>query len=330
MAEVVTGEAVVLDLAVARFPNRILAQVIDIAVELVVIGIINGVIFDQAAQHLNAASAAALWITGYVLIIVAYPVTFETLSRGKTLGKLVLGIRVVSDDGGPERFRQALVRALAAAFIEIWPPISLIGMPIGLTTSMVSARGKRLGDLFAGTFVIQERTARRPELAPVYTYLPPPLLDWAHHVELSRLPEQTAAAAASYLRRYPQLRPAARTSIGLALASEVFGYVSPPPPASTPADIYLGAILTIRRSRDQARFARAAEAAGPAQPAPAAQPAWPAQPGTGIWGAGYTAAYTEAAPLTDVAPAQDAVPADQPGEDNTENPPEDYGFAKPV
>src|ERR1700683_5328082 len=143
MAEVVTGEAVVLDLAVARFPNRILAQVIDIAVELVVIGIITGVIFDQAAQHLNAPPAAALWITGYVLIIVAYPVTFETLSRGKTLGKLVLGIRVVSDDGGPERVRQALVRALAAAFIEIWPPISLIGMPIGLTTSMLSARGKR-------------------------------------------------------------------------------------------------------------------------------------------------------------------------------------------
>ncbi len=37
MAEVVTGEAVVLDLAIARFPSRLLAQLIDIAVELPVI-----------------------------------------------------------------------------------------------------------------------------------------------------------------------------------------------------------------------------------------------------------------------------------------------------
>ena len=116
MAEVVTGEAVVLDLAVARFPNRILAEMIDIAVQLAAISFIEGAVFGAAGRHLNAASAAALWLVGYLLIIVAYPVTFETLSRGKTLGKLALGIRVVSDDGGPERFRQALVRALAGAF----------------------------------------------------------------------------------------------------------------------------------------------------------------------------------------------------------------------
>ncbi len=100
-----------------------------------------------------------------MFVVIGYPVIFETLSRGKTLGKMALGIRVVSDDGGPERFRQALVRALAAAFVEVWlPPFNLIGIPAGLITSMVSAKGKRLGDMFAGTFVIQERvpSAARP------------------------------------------------------------------------------------------------------------------------------------------------------------------------
>ena len=48
-----------------------------------------------------------------VLAIVGYPVIFETATRGRTLGKMALGLRVVSDDGGPERFRQALFRALA-------------------------------------------------------------------------------------------------------------------------------------------------------------------------------------------------------------------------
>jgi uncharacterized RDD family membrane protein YckC len=338
MAEVVTGEAVVLDLAVARFPNRILAEMIDIAVQWVAILFIEGAVFDSAAGHLNPASETALWVVGFVLVTVAYPTTFETLSRGKTLGKLALGIRVVSDDGGPERFRQALIRALAATFIEIWPPVALIGMPIGLTTSMVSAKGKRLGDLFAGTFVIQERTARRPDLPALYTYIPPPLLEWAHHVELSRLPEHTAAAAGSYLRRFPQLRQEARISIGMAITSEVFAYVSPPPPAGTPADIYLGAVLTIRRTRDRARLARAAETDQPApQPAPppgpqpAAQPAWPAQPAgpagpaSGDQGPGFT----EYAETIDAPGFRDQVSADGAERQVAENPPEDYGFAKP-
>jgi len=294
MAEVVTGEAVVLDLAVARFPIRILAELIDILVMAFAVSFINGAVAAEALQRLNPAAAAAISIVGYVLIIVAYPVTFETLSRGKTLGKLAFGLRVVSDDGGPERFRQALIRALAAAFIEIWPPVSLIGMPIGLTASMVSAKGKRLGDLFAGTFVIQERTAQRPDLPPVYTYIPPAMLEWAHLVELSRLPEQTAAAAGVYLRRYPQLRPEARVTVGMALTSEVFRHVSPAPPAGTPADIYLGAILTIRRTRELAKL----HPAGP-----------PPQP-------------TPTAPITDVVPADpEPAPPDEP--------PEDYGFARP-
>ena len=53
------------------------------------------------------------------LIIVGYPVILETLTRGRSLGKFALGLRVVSDDGGPERFRQALMRGLAAV-VEIW------------------------------------------------------------------------------------------------------------------------------------------------------------------------------------------------------------------
>src|SRR5208282_1211943 len=95
MAEVVTGEAVILDLAVARFPSRILAQLIDIAVQLPALVFVGIVVLAKAARHLNEASAAAIYVLGFVLIVIGYPVVFETLSRGKTLGKLALGIRVV-------------------------------------------------------------------------------------------------------------------------------------------------------------------------------------------------------------------------------------------
>src|SRR5260370_15333495 len=127
----------------------------------------------------------------------------ESVSGGKTLGKMALGMRVVGDDGSPERFRQALIRALSGAFIEVWLfPINLIGIPAGLITSMVSAKGKRLGDMFAGTFVIQERAPARPDLAPVFTVIPAPLLGWAQHLELSRLAHPPPAAANAFQRPY--------------------------------------------------------------------------------------------------------------------------------
>src|SRR5262249_61657625 len=129
-----------------------------------------------------------------------------------------------------------------------------IGIPAGLITAMVSAKGKRLGDMFAGTFVIQERVARRPDLAPGFTVIPPPLLGWAQHLEVSRLSDQTASAASSYLRRYYDLRPAAREQLGLQLAASVAAQVSPPPPAGTDPPAFMAAGLAVPRGREPARL----------------------------------------------------------------------------
>ncbi len=181
-----------------------------------------------------------------VLIIVGYPVVFETLGRGRSLGKLVLGLRVVGDDGGPERFRQALVRSLASV-LEIW---ALLGAP-ALITSLLSARGKRLGDIFAGTFVIQERLPAR-RAAPVVML--PPLAAWAGSLELSGLPGETAAIARSYLGRYWELTPVAREEFGRRIAAEVAAHVSPPPPPGTPPAAYLSAVLAERHAREAARM----------------------------------------------------------------------------
>ena len=51
--------------------------------------------------------------------------------------------------------------------------------PVALIASMLSAKGKRLGDMFAGTFVIQERCRARPGLPPAFAVVPPPLAGWA-------------------------------------------------------------------------------------------------------------------------------------------------------
>lgn len=264
MEQIVTGEAVVLDLPCARFPARILSRIIDMAVELVaffIIAILVGV--GEGSGTMDDATGSALIIAGFVLVIVGYPVAFETLSRGRTLGKLALGLRVVADDGGPERFRHALVRALAGS-VECW---ALLGVP-ALITSILSARGKRLGDIFAGTFVLRERAPR--SASPAYLNVPgagfagpamaaitpiePWLRPWAASLDLSALPDSLAASAASYLSRYWQLNGAPREALGQQLATDVAARVSPPPPPGLPAAAFLHTVLAERRNRELARL----------------------------------------------------------------------------
>ncbi len=249
MEAVVTGEAVVLEVPCARFPSRMVALAIDIAIQLTLLAVLLEVVgAAEASGGLDAAAAAAIGLSGTVLIIVGYPTTFETASRGRSLGKLAMGLRVVGDDGGPERFRQALVRALASV-LEIW---LLLGAP-ALITSLLSGRGKRLGDIFAGTFVIQERLRANSGTAVV---MPPTLAAWAASLELSGLPDETAAIARSYLGRFGELTPVAREEFGRRIAAEVAARVAPPPPPGTPAAAYLSAVLAERSSRDLARMSQ--------------------------------------------------------------------------
>ncbi len=263
MVDVITGEAVALELPVANFPSRIAALLIDMAVQIALLLVVV-IALAAASGQVNGDYIAAEVVTAYIVVFIGYPTAFETLSRGKTLGKMALGIRVVGDDGSPVRFRQALVRALVGV-LEIW---TIVLAPVGLIASIISVRGKRIGDIFAGTYVIQERMPVRHALPPFFAVVPAPLAAWAQTLQVSRLSDQTAEAAGSYLRRFAELSPQARDSLGAQLANSVAAQVSPPPPAGTPPTAYLAAVLAVRRERDQARFAP--QQATPPPPAPPA------------------------------------------------------------
>jgi uncharacterized RDD family membrane protein YckC len=247
MSDVVIGEAVVVEVRVAQLPTRAVALFIDLVVQIAALIGLN-VLLLNAALLTDAALARALALLMSVLVIVGYPVIFESLTRGRSLGKLALGLRVVSDDGGPERFRQALFRGLASV-PEIW---TLGGAP-ALISSLISQKGKRLGDIFAGTIVIAERGPRHsppPEM-------PPPLAAWASTLELSQLPDEVANTARQYLMRWHQLTPAVRHDMGMRIATQVMSYVTPPPPPGPPAHAYLAAVLAERRRREELRLAQA-------------------------------------------------------------------------
>lgn len=260
---VVTGDAVILDVQIAQLPVRALSALIDIIVMF--IGYLVGVLlWAVTLSQFDSALSAAVLIIFTVLTLVGYPVVFETASRGRSLGKMALGLRVVSEDGGPERFRQALFRGLAGV-IELW---MFAGGP-AVICSLLSARGKRIGDIFAGTVVISERT---PKMTPPPA-MPPALAWWANSLQLSGLGAEQAEMARQFLSRAPQLNPRIRDEMAYRITGEVVSRISPPPPPGTPPQYVLAAVLAERHRRELARLHTRA-------PAPAVAPSWP-PPGPG-------------------------------------------------
>jgi uncharacterized RDD family membrane protein YckC len=272
---VVTGDAVVLDVQIAQLPVRALAAMIDLIVVFLayVIGVL---LWATTLGQFDDALSAAILIIFTVLTLVGYPVIFETATRGRSLGKMALGLRVVSEDGGPERFRQALFRALAG-FIEIW---TLVGGP-AVICSLLSPKGKRIGDIFAGTVVISERA---PKLSPPPP-MPPQLAWWASSLQLSGLRPEQAERARQFLSRAAQLDPAIRDQIAYRITAEVVAQISPPPPAGVPPQMVLAAVLAERHRRELARLQVPAPPPPhwPAQPAyqPPSPPTAPPRPGSG-------------------------------------------------
>jgi uncharacterized RDD family membrane protein YckC len=253
--ELVTGEAVALDLRPASFASRALAIALDLLI-LVVGGWIVGVYLLSLLFALDDAAAAAVFLVTEVGILVGVPVTVETLTRGRSVGKLAAGLRVVRDDGGPIRFRHALIRGLLGV-LEFY--LSYGSIP--LIVSLTNKRGKRVGDILAGTYVVRARGGR-PLPPPVG--MPPELVAWALNADIGRIPDRLAMAVRQFLARIDALHPASRQRLGVGLATQVAQYVAPPPPAGVYPERFLAAVMAERRRRDldrllgeqTARFAR--------------------------------------------------------------------------
>ncbi|WP_418276207.1 RDD family protein [Isoptericola jiangsuensis] len=240
---ILIGEGVVLDARPASFATRGVGSLVDVLATLTL-----GVAVLLATQ--GAASADLRWqrtttVVLMVVLLVGVPVTVETLSRGRSLGKLVMGLRVVRDDGGPVRFRHALIRALVGVF-EIWFTFGAVA----IIASLSNAKGKRLGDVLAGTYAVRVRGARGWEQPLV---MAPGLAAWARDADMRRLPDGLALQVRQVLDRAPRLAPASRAQLTDSLAGRVEAYVAPGPPPGVPAEVFLHAVLHERRDRELAR-----------------------------------------------------------------------------
>jgi uncharacterized RDD family membrane protein YckC len=268
MSEVVTGDAVVLDVQIAQLPVRAVGALIDIVV--IFVGYLLGLMLWAATlTQFDTALSVAVLIIFTALVIVGYPLVFETATRGRSVGKIVMGLRVVSDDGGPERFRQVVFRALASV-VEIW---MLAGSP-AVICSMLSPKAKRIGDIFAGTVVVSERG---PRLGPPPA-MPPSLAWWASSLQLSDLSPGQAEVGRQFLSRASQLEPQLRQQMAYRIAGDVVARIAPPPPPGAAPQLVLAAVLAERHRRELARLRAGAAMTPPTPMTPPTGPWSPAGP----------------------------------------------------
>ncbi|WP_246142387.1 RDD family protein [Lacisediminihabitans profunda] len=240
-AELMTGEAVALDLRPTSFVLRAAGALIDFVVYLgtwlLIILALSSPLFGRM---LDDASGAAAAVAALVFCLIVLPTAVETVTQGKSLGRLAIGARIVRDDGGSIAFRHAFIRALTGV-LEIF--FTLGG--VAAMVAMLNGRSKRLGDLLAGTYSQNERVSGP---TPAVFGMPTELLDWSKTADVARLPDGLARRIAQFLGQAARLSPEARARLARDLANEASAFVSPLPPVHP--ELFLAGVSVIRRERE--------------------------------------------------------------------------------
>jgi uncharacterized RDD family membrane protein YckC len=212
-----TPERVPLAFALASIGNRFLAVAIDHFIQYFSIFIIAWAFLSMTGINTQDAPAESVlqempkWTIAILILILfalfsGYFIFFEWLWNGQTPGKRLLKLRVIREDGRPITLWEALARNLLRIFDAV-PGFVLPIYSIGLITIFLSNRDQRVGDMFAGTVVIRERTDEAPTFQEAFSN---PVSDAAFRrvqkktdfqADLSSVTESEIEVVESFLRR---------------------------------------------------------------------------------------------------------------------------------
>jgi uncharacterized RDD family membrane protein YckC len=227
---VVSPEQVQLHLPVAGPTSRILAYGIDfvfiLAIEMSAFGILaasTGLLTwlarwlrpflpdpthpSQPPDPTLVLYFFALFLIGQLAIEWGYFVLSELVTGGRSLGKALVGLRVVTDTGMKIGLRESLMRNLLRT-VDLLPS----NYVVGLVAMVLSPQCKRLGDLAAGTVVIRLDRPQRP--APLAEDDDDPA-DAAFRFareQIARMGPAERALVRNTLRRLDALPPAAASA----------------------------------------------------------------------------------------------------------------------
>ncbi|WP_034476985.1 RDD family protein [Schaalia georgiae] len=237
-----TGEAVELDIIPAEPPYRFASAFVDFAAYGATAVTVLYIVM-RSWRHPTAQQEKIFWICLIASATLLVPLAVEALTRGSSLGKWAFSLRVVRDDGGPVSLRHIFVRRLVGV-IEL----ALFALPT-LVSMFLTTRGKRLGDLAAGTIVVRQPTgAIHPPLL-----MPPALAAWASTAVVLPVDGALRREALAFLRVNAELAPAVRAAGGADLAMRLRAYAETPIPAGAHPEQVIAAILVVGRDKDWRR-----------------------------------------------------------------------------
>jgi uncharacterized RDD family membrane protein YckC len=244
--QVVTPEAVPLDLETANIGSRFLALTIDWLIQgTTLFALILAVTALAGATDLQvgAGIAAALFFLLSFSVLWGYPTLMETLWRGRSIGKAALGLRVVTIEGAPVRFRHAAIRATLGLVDFL-----LTSGAGAIIAVLLTRRSQRIGDLVAGTVVLRERTGLRAPV-PVEFHVPPGLEDYARTLDVARLTADDYTTTRALLLRAPTLAAAIRYDLAVRVADPISRRVQPAPPAGVAPEAFLTCVAAVYQHR---------------------------------------------------------------------------------
>ncbi|MDZ8081025.1 MAG: RDD family protein [Nostoc sp. DcaGUA01] len=249
-----TPESVELEFTLAGIGNRALALLIDytvLGISLLVFVLawtfFSTQLFNFLEDLVTNPGNIGLWLLAIFFFIafaiyIGYFVFFETLWFGQTPGKRIAKIRVVRDDGRLIGLQQATLRALLRPFDET--------LFIGAFLIMLGSREKRLGDLAAGTIVIQAQ----PNAASTFTISEQAKIvhdELLQTANLSQLLPDDFAIIREYLQRRGAMSLKARVSLSLNLAEQVKSIINLEKlPETVTPDVFLEAIYLVYQQQE--------------------------------------------------------------------------------
>ncbi len=237
-----TPEAVAVAVPLAGLGSRFVAGLVDFALQLALIAAASWI--TQSAADLAGNAAGALWAVLSFLVIVFYPVLFEVRWAGRTPGKRLNGLRVVTTLGGPVTLRASLTRNLVR-IVDFLP--SFYG--IGMFALVAGTTQQRLGDLAAGTVVTFEprRDSKAKRTQPSYT-VRLPSAEVLASVDVSAVSSAEVTAVRQFLDRRADLPFATRQDLARRFATPLRSRVHGIPPTLSD-EHFLEALSIIKGQR---------------------------------------------------------------------------------
>lgn len=243
---IITPEAVLLEFETAGVASRLLAALLDfvfigVALTVVLMAVGTGAVFVEGL--LPEWAVTVLMVLLVFTILFGYWIGFEAMNRGRTPGKSVMGLRVVTVEGAPAGFRHATIRGFFR-LVDFYLSSGIVG----ILTATFSKREQRLGDQFAGTIVLRDRTIG-PAFGALVFPAPRGYEAYVATLDPSGLTSEQYGVVRNFLARVFELEQAAKMTLASQLADDVAERTSQVRPVGVNPELYLACMASAYQQR---------------------------------------------------------------------------------